>query len=418
MTRAWTTGAAIAALVAGLSVVPSAARAEAPEPLWVPDPELPDSVRQDPPTPSAAFVRSVATVLDVDPSKVAVAHWMARSAQSAGLPGELPIMAALVESGLRNLPYGHADSVGYFQMRTSIWDSGVYAGYYSRPQLQMQWFIDRALRVRDVRRGADPDFGSAPADFGEWVADVERPRGDLRGLYQLRLSEASALLAQGAPDTTALDTGAGFGGATTAVVPPDPASVELADRVLKDPNITVDPRGRIDLESGRVDARVMSLMLEAAARTRITVSVIQTGHAFHTVNGTPSNHAFGRAIDVSTVGGAPVDASNAKARELALELAALPSALRPTEIGTPWAIDAPAFFTDAGHQDHLHLGYDDPGSVIPRSEVRAATERREDARRRVRRAPAPRSEPRFSAAGEDDGATRRDPDEPRFEVGA
>ena len=53
-----------------------------------------------------------------------VAAWMAAQARARGLPSELPIMAALVESSLSNLDYGDADSVGFFQMRTSIWDSG------------------------------------------------------------------------------------------------------------------------------------------------------------------------------------------------------------------------------------------------------------------------------------------------------
>ena len=49
---------------------------------------------------------------------------MARQARptKAGLPPELPVMAALVESGVRNLNYGDADSVGFFQMRPSIWN--------------------------------------------------------------------------------------------------------------------------------------------------------------------------------------------------------------------------------------------------------------------------------------------------------
>ena len=38
-------------------------------------------------------------------------------------------MAALVESGMRNLDHGDADSVGFFQMRVGIWNQGDYAGY-------------------------------------------------------------------------------------------------------------------------------------------------------------------------------------------------------------------------------------------------------------------------------------------------
>src|SRR5687768_6283190 len=43
----------------------------------------------------------------------AVAAWMAARASARGLPEELPVMAALVESGVQNVPAGDADSVGF-----------------------------------------------------------------------------------------------------------------------------------------------------------------------------------------------------------------------------------------------------------------------------------------------------------------
>ena len=122
----------------------------------------------------------------------------AARAQAAGLPAELPVMAALVESNLTNVHYGDADSLGYFQMRTSIWDKGEYAGFSSNPELQLKWFIDNAVAVKEKRiaRGYT-DFEHDPSKWGEWIADVERPAEQYRGRYQLRLEEAQGLL--GAP---------------------------------------------------------------------------------------------------------------------------------------------------------------------------------------------------------------------------
>ena len=37
-------------------------------------------------------------------------------------------MAALVESNLTNIQGGDADSMGFFQMRTSIWNQGAVRG--------------------------------------------------------------------------------------------------------------------------------------------------------------------------------------------------------------------------------------------------------------------------------------------------
>jgi hypothetical protein len=130
-----------------------------------------------------------------DASRVDIASWMANRAKEAGLPPELPIMAALVSSGLKNLQSGDADSVGYFQMRKSIWNTGQYSGFPDNPDLQVKWFLDQATAVKAARIAAgDADFGTDPSRWGEWIADVERPAEQLRGRYQLRLVEARQLV--------------------------------------------------------------------------------------------------------------------------------------------------------------------------------------------------------------------------------
>jgi len=111
------------------------------------------------------------------------------------LPPELPVMAGLVESGLRNLNYGDADSVGFFQMRVSIWDQGDYKGYQENGNLQLKWFLDHAKAHQEkmLSRGLD-GFGKDPNAYGNWIADVERPAAQYRGRYQLRLDEARKLI--------------------------------------------------------------------------------------------------------------------------------------------------------------------------------------------------------------------------------
>ena len=121
------------------------------------------------------------------------AAWMAAAARDRGLPPELPVMASLVESGLSNVPGGDRDSVGYFQMRTSIWDQGPYAGYANKPERQLDWFLDQAEAVKKQRlaRGLPVDD---ERQYGEWIADIERPAAQYRGRYQEQLDEAQALL--------------------------------------------------------------------------------------------------------------------------------------------------------------------------------------------------------------------------------
>ena len=119
---------------------------------------------------------------------------MATEARKRGLPPELPVMASLVESGLSNLDGGDADSVGFFQMRLGIWNQGDYEGYPDRPELQLDWFLDHAEAVGRQRAAAGLPLDD-PKQFGNWIADVERPAEQYRGRYQLRLDEARQLLA-------------------------------------------------------------------------------------------------------------------------------------------------------------------------------------------------------------------------------
>ncbi len=127
-------------------------------------------------------------------SKPAIAKWMGRWVAKAGLPPELPVMAALVESSLYNMPDGDRDSVGYFQMRTGIW-LGQYPGYPSRPERQLKWFIAKALQVKRQREARGwTSFARDPSQWGGWAADIELPDERYRGRYQTRLSEARRLL--------------------------------------------------------------------------------------------------------------------------------------------------------------------------------------------------------------------------------
>ncbi len=398
--------------------------ATSPEPLWVPDPEPRASEQELPADVAAAAVLAQAQAAALvpaagDPSRIAVAHWLAEGATAAGIPAELPVMAALVESGLRNLPYGDRDSVGLFQMRLGIWNRAPYEGYLARPELQLRWFVDRALAVQAARIAAGQDDPAAdPVDWGEWIGDIEQPARRYRGRYAARLAEAQALLAAPATTLAPFELGLTVGGPSLAIAPAD----ELAGRVLDDARITLDPRARGDLEAGRVDPRLSAVLLAAAQRNTIAVTVLQTGHSYLTVHGNPSNHSFGRGVDIGAVGGAPVNRASAAARELALALGTLPAGARPTEIGTPWQIDDPAYFTDGDHQDHLHVGFDDAFGAAPATDDEAASEpvavpvivpSATRAQRRAR----PSAEPRFAAKSGGAGNGRATAAaEPEFEV--
>ena len=487
---------------------------------------------------------------------------MAGLAEKRGLPAELPLMASLVESGMKNLNFGDADSVGFFQMRVGIWNQGEYAGYPDKPELQMKWFLDTAEQVKKARVAAGKPIDD-PNSFGEWIADVERPAEQYRGRYQTQARRgqgparqpagrsargrgaggrtggrrrrgrrrggrraaaearsaprrcrsprasaacarsartrgpqvneylAAAKVAPGNPwcasfitwslekaghkmpgggwaavqtwvrnaeqgnnglkivsaeearpgDIVAYDWGGqedfgadghiGFldstvkGGKFTAlegnnadtvdpsravdgrrehqvhphrgqrlaagaaqadapapgapVAPPvdaaapskpidpaqfggegagtggPPSAESLA--LLKNKNVVLDDVGIKDIKAGRIDPRVVAVLTKLSSEHKITVSCMCSDHSKFTAGGSVSNHYFGRGMDIAAIDGEIVGPGSPLAREVASELSTLDENYRPNEIGSPFAIDGAGYFTDAAHQNHLHIGF-------------------------------------------------------------
>jgi hypothetical protein len=121
--------------------------------------------------------------------QVKVARWMADWAEKAGLPRELPVMAALQESSMYNNPGGDRDSAGYFQMRAGIWMKQ-YPDYPHRPARQLKWFITKAIQVR----GSHKSWNGDSSRWGDWIVAIELPDERYRYRYQERLPEARELL--------------------------------------------------------------------------------------------------------------------------------------------------------------------------------------------------------------------------------
>jgi len=141
-----------------------------------------------------------------------------------------------------------------------------------------------------------------------------------------------------------------------------PARDPFVRALVANPRITTTTshgcNPRADLASGRLDLRVQSLVAVMAERHTIRLSCLHTGHS-RNVKGTTriSNHTVWRALDIDMVDGQLVNPASRPARALALWLDGLQGPLRPSEIGSPWAIGRRPYFTDEGHQGHLHIGY-------------------------------------------------------------
>jgi hypothetical protein len=137
-----------------------------------------------------------------------IARWMAAEAESRNFPPELPVMAALTETGgtLRNLLDGDRDSVGFFQIRVGVHG----AKAVETPEAQMQWFLYNASRcplsLSGRRSGWSADFfrqqiaaarasnnsGQLAAWLGRWCQDIERSAFPDR--YEQRYDQARKLI--------------------------------------------------------------------------------------------------------------------------------------------------------------------------------------------------------------------------------
>jgi cell wall-associated NlpC family hydrolase len=240
--------------------------------------------------------------------------------------------------------------------------------------------LERLLEDPDFRAAFRADPVGAAREAGlpglsEQLARTEDPMQTLE-FRESRSSVAGALMAAAVEGLGILE-GVGLFGADEAYASPgpsghdwDPSAFGRAGsggapttetlELLRNPNVVFDASGLADLRAGRIDPRLVEVLDRISERHRISVSAMSSDHAQMTAGGSVSNHFYGRAFDIATVDGRPVNTSNDAARRLAVELSSFDPNIRPSEIGSPWSLAGPAYFTDGDHQDHIHVGFDDP----------------------------------------------------------
>lgn len=143
----------------------------------------------------------------------------------------------------------------------------------------------------------------------------------------------------------------------TSLGPGRPLS-QAAQEVLAEPRLELPAPARQDVSTGRMDDRLLRVLLGLAEDWVLTVQVMHTGH-IQTVYPTTrlSNHAVGRAVDIRAVDGQGV-VDPVTSRAMLAEVALRAGELGATEVGAPFDLngDRRGFFTDIVHQDHLHIG--------------------------------------------------------------
>lgn len=139
---------------------------------------------------------------------------------------------------------------------------------------------------------------------------------------------------------------------------PAPAISEIARVVLDEERIRLPGASRADVMAGAVDDRVLDVLTALAAQWAVDVTVLVSGHPTNVFNtDRVSNHTLGRAVDLWALDGIPViDHARAPWKD-AMNVAAATGA---DEIGGPVDLGVKPFFSDAVHQDHVHIGFEAP----------------------------------------------------------
>lgn len=174
-------------------------------------------------------------------------------------------------------------------------------------------------------------------------------------------SAATGVICTPSPSVTPSPTAFAVGTGKTASVQACQAG-ELEAMVLSHPHIHLESLAAGDVAEGRVDPRVLQVLAYLAERHDLgSVGPLISGHSYYVAGTTTaSNHAFGRAVDISVIDGQAVSIYNPAARDAMQMVLALPPPLLPDELGGPWLLPHPwsvAVFT-RDHGDHLHIGWD------------------------------------------------------------
>jgi hypothetical protein len=111
---------------------------------------------------------------------------------------------------------------------------------------------------------------------------------------------------------------------------------QLQYRVLQDPNVTIYPCGRRDIEDGAIDRRILAVIeFLSASSLKPDVTGLKCGHTANASDGVDSAGATGESVDISAINGIPIQGHQGKGSITDLtvrRLLTLQGAMQPDEI--------------------------------------------------------------------------------------
>jgi hypothetical protein len=138
------------------------------------------------------------------------------------------------------------------------------------------------------------------------------------------------------------------------------AKTSIATRLLSDRNVSIYEGGRNDIVQGKVDVRVLAVIAYLRESFgEVTVSSLISGHRLYARPGVISAHVAGHALDVSALGGTPIQGHQEPGgitERAVRDLLLVPSEVMPRQIISLLGMGG-ASFPLADHYNHIHIGF-------------------------------------------------------------
>jgi hypothetical protein len=134
----------------------------------------------------------------------------------------------------------------------------------------------------------------------------------------------------------------------------------IASKVLADPSISIYQGGRNDIIANKIDVRVLAMIAYLRESFgSVTVSCLLSGHRLYARPGVVSAHIYGRAADISAIGGVPIQGHQQPGGITERTVRAIlmaPAEVMPRQVISLLGLGGPSFPL-ADHYNHIHIGY-------------------------------------------------------------
>ena len=140
------------------------------------------------------------------------------------------------------------------------------------------------------------------------------------------------------------------------------SKLQLEQRVLNDPHVSIYSCGRDDIRSGRIDRRVLAVIEFLVANgLDPAISALECGHSLYTSSGNISEHSTGDAVDIAAINGIPIlgHQGSGSITDIAIRrLLALQGTMKPHQIISLMTFEgSDNTLALPDHDDHIHVGF-------------------------------------------------------------